>query len=94
MRVKAERGTLDIVFANAGAGSQLPLGEIDAEHLDEIFDTNVKVRSSRSRRRYADGRGRFDHPDGSSAAPRAPRHSPLQRARRQCATSRGPGRTT
>jgi NAD(P)-dependent dehydrogenase (short-subunit alcohol dehydrogenase family) len=40
--VKAERGTLDIVFANAGAGSQLPLGEIDAEHIDEIFDTNVK----------------------------------------------------
>ena len=25
--VKAERGTLDIVFANAGAGSQLPLGK-------------------------------------------------------------------
>src|SRR6476646_1227448 len=40
--VKAERGTLDIVFANAGAGSPLPLGEINAEHLDEIFDTNVK----------------------------------------------------
>jgi NAD(P)-dependent dehydrogenase (short-subunit alcohol dehydrogenase family) len=40
--VKAERGTLDIVFANAGAGSQLPLGEITAEHIDEIFDTNVK----------------------------------------------------
>jgi len=34
--VKAERGTLDIVFANAGAGSQLPLGEIDAEHLDAV----------------------------------------------------------
>jgi NAD(P)-dependent dehydrogenase (short-subunit alcohol dehydrogenase family) len=40
--VKAERGTLDIVFANAGAGSQLPLGEITTEHIDEIFDTNVK----------------------------------------------------
>jgi NAD(P)-dependent dehydrogenase (short-subunit alcohol dehydrogenase family) len=40
--VKAERGTLDIVFANAGVGSQLPLGEITAEHIDEIFDTNVK----------------------------------------------------
>ncbi len=40
--VRAQRGTLDIVFANAGTGSQLPLGEIDAEHLDEIFDTNVK----------------------------------------------------
>jgi len=40
--VKAERGSLDIVFANAGTGSQLPLGEITADHLDEIFDTNVK----------------------------------------------------
>src|ERR1700685_4208756 len=40
--VKAERGTLNIVFANAGAGSQLPLGEITAEHIDEILDTNVK----------------------------------------------------
>ena len=40
--VKTERGTLDIVFANAGAGSQLALGEITAEHVDEVFDTNVK----------------------------------------------------
>jgi NAD(P)-dependent dehydrogenase (short-subunit alcohol dehydrogenase family) len=40
--VKAERGTLDIVFANAGTGSQLALGEITAEHVDEVFDTNVK----------------------------------------------------
>ena len=40
--VKAERGTLDIVFANAGAGSQLALGKITAAHIDETFDTNVK----------------------------------------------------
>ena len=40
--VKAEYGTLDIVFANAGAGSPLALGEITAEHIDETFDTNVK----------------------------------------------------
>jgi NAD(P)-dependent dehydrogenase (short-subunit alcohol dehydrogenase family) len=40
--VKAERGTLDIVFANAGTGSQLALGKITAEHIDETFDTNVK----------------------------------------------------
>jgi NAD(P)-dependent dehydrogenase (short-subunit alcohol dehydrogenase family) len=40
--VKAERGTLDIVFANAGTGSQLVLGKITAEHIDDIFDTNVK----------------------------------------------------
>lgn len=40
--VKAERGSLDIVFANAGTGSQLKLGEITVEHCDEILDINVK----------------------------------------------------
>src|SRR6201991_989292 len=40
--VKAERGSLDIVFANAGAGNPLPLGQITAKHIDETFDTNVK----------------------------------------------------
>src|SRR5438270_5916703 len=40
--VKAERGALDIVFANAGVGSQLRLGAITVEHIDEIFDINVK----------------------------------------------------
>jgi NAD(P)-dependent dehydrogenase (short-subunit alcohol dehydrogenase family) len=40
--VKAERGTLDIVLANAGTGSLLALGKITAGHIDETFDTNVK----------------------------------------------------
>jgi NAD(P)-dependent dehydrogenase (short-subunit alcohol dehydrogenase family) len=40
--VKTERGALDIVLANAGAGSPVPLGQITARHIDEIFDTNVK----------------------------------------------------
>ena len=40
--VKAERGSVDIVFANAGAGSPLKLGEITAKHIDETFDVNVK----------------------------------------------------
>jgi len=40
--VKAERGTLDVVFANAGTGGPLKLGDITAEHIDEAFDTNVK----------------------------------------------------
>ena len=40
--VKAERGSLDIIFANAGGGSQLKLGEITAAHIDETFDINVK----------------------------------------------------
>lgn len=40
--VEAERGGLDIVFANAGTGSQLALGQITARHIDDTFDTNVK----------------------------------------------------
>ena len=40
--VMDESRTLDVVFANAGTGSQVPLGEITAEHIDEVFDTNVK----------------------------------------------------
>ncbi len=40
--VKGERGTLDIVFANAGTGSMVKLGAITAAHIDETFDTNVK----------------------------------------------------
>jgi NAD(P)-dependent dehydrogenase (short-subunit alcohol dehydrogenase family) len=40
--VKAERGTLDVVFANAGVGSQLALGKITADHIDETFAVNVK----------------------------------------------------
>ncbi|MBK1836877.1 SDR family oxidoreductase [Azospirillum sp. YIM B02556] len=40
--VKAERGGLDILFANAGTGSFAPLGQITPEHYDQIFDVNVK----------------------------------------------------
>jgi NAD(P)-dependent dehydrogenase (short-subunit alcohol dehydrogenase family) len=40
--VKAERRTLDIVFANAGVGSQFKLGKLTAKHIDETFDTNVR----------------------------------------------------
>lgn len=40
--VKAERGGLDILLANAGTGAFAPLGEITPEHYDEIFDLNVK----------------------------------------------------
>src|SRR3546814_19023896 len=41
-QLKAERGTLDIVFANAGTGGVLPLGEITVEQIDDTFDTNVQ----------------------------------------------------
>ena len=63
--VKKERGTLDIVFANAGVGSQLKLGEITAKHIDETFDVNVKgTIFTVQKNSAADGPGRLDHPDG------------------------------
>ncbi len=40
--IKQEKGKLDILFANAGTGSFLPLGEITEEQVDRTFDINVK----------------------------------------------------
>src|SRR5262244_2600252 len=41
-QIKREKGTLDIVFANAGVAKYAPLGEITEEHYDSIFNINVK----------------------------------------------------
>lgn len=40
--VKAERGGLDILMANAGFGELVPLGQITREQYDAAFDINVK----------------------------------------------------
>ena len=40
--VRAEKGVLDILFANAGLGGFAPLGAISEAHFDRIFDVNVK----------------------------------------------------
>ena len=40
--VKDQKGHLDILFANAGIGEFVPLGEISEEHFDKIFGVNVK----------------------------------------------------
>jgi NAD(P)-dependent dehydrogenase (short-subunit alcohol dehydrogenase family) len=40
--VKAERGGLDILLANAGTGALVPLSEITPDHYDQTFDVNVK----------------------------------------------------
>ncbi|PLR90577.1 SDR family NAD(P)-dependent oxidoreductase [Bacillus halotolerans] len=40
--IKQEKGKLDILFANAGTGNFLPLGEITEEQVDTTFDINVK----------------------------------------------------
>lgn len=41
-QIKEEQGRLDVLFANAGGGSMLPLGSITEEHYDDTFDRNVK----------------------------------------------------
>lgn len=41
-RVKAEQGRIDVLFANAGGGSMLALGEITEAHYHDTFDRNVK----------------------------------------------------
>jgi len=40
--IAAEKGRLDIVFANAGAGTLSPLGQITEKQFDQTFNTNVK----------------------------------------------------
>ena len=40
--VKAQHGKLDVLVANAGGGSLLPLGQITEEHFDDTFSRNVK----------------------------------------------------
>jgi NAD(P)-dependent dehydrogenase (short-subunit alcohol dehydrogenase family) len=39
---KKEKGKLDIVFANAGAGAFAPLEQISEEHFDKQFEVNVR----------------------------------------------------
>ncbi|MBO9713389.1 glucose 1-dehydrogenase [Sphingomonas sp.] len=37
-----QAGTIDILFANAGGGAFVPLGQITEDHYARTFDTNVK----------------------------------------------------
>lgn len=40
--VRAEKGRIDVLFANAGLGSMAPLGAITEAQFDLMFDVNVK----------------------------------------------------
>jgi NAD(P)-dependent dehydrogenase (short-subunit alcohol dehydrogenase family) len=40
--VRDEGGTIDILFANAGGGEFVALGDITEDHFDRTFDVNVK----------------------------------------------------
>jgi NAD(P)-dependent dehydrogenase (short-subunit alcohol dehydrogenase family) len=40
--IKAEKGSLDILFANAGGGNPVALEEVTEQYLDQTFNVNVK----------------------------------------------------
>lgn len=40
-QVRTEAGRIDVLFANAGGGSMMPLAQITEEHIDGIFGSNV-----------------------------------------------------
>src|SRR5580704_7365007 len=40
--VKREKGKIDILFASAGIGEPVPLGQITEQHFDKTFDLNVR----------------------------------------------------
>jgi NAD(P)-dependent dehydrogenase (short-subunit alcohol dehydrogenase family) len=42
-QVKSEQGRLDVLLANAGGGTMLPLGRITVEQVDDTFGRNVKA---------------------------------------------------
>jgi NAD(P)-dependent dehydrogenase (short-subunit alcohol dehydrogenase family) len=41
-QIKSEKGRLDVLFANAGGGEFVTLGNYTEEHFDKTFNTNVK----------------------------------------------------
>lgn len=42
-QVTSEAGRIDVLFANAGGGTMLPLGQITEDQIDDIFGRNVKA---------------------------------------------------
>jgi NAD(P)-dependent dehydrogenase (short-subunit alcohol dehydrogenase family) len=42
-QVKDEAGRIDVLFANAGGGTMLPLGQITEAQIDDTFGLNVKA---------------------------------------------------
>ncbi len=40
--VRSEKGRIDILYANAGAGAGSPLAEVSEEHFDAIVGTNMR----------------------------------------------------
>jgi NAD(P)-dependent dehydrogenase (short-subunit alcohol dehydrogenase family) len=42
-QIKAQAGHIDVLYANAGGGTLLPLGQITEQQVDDTFGLNVKA---------------------------------------------------
>lgn len=40
--IKSDHGRVDVVFANAGVSESAPIGQIEEDHFDRVFNINVK----------------------------------------------------
>src|SRR6201986_4688611 len=40
--VKREKGRIDVLYASAGTGEAVPLGEITEQHFDAVFGLNTR----------------------------------------------------
>ena len=62
--VKEKHGHIDILFANAGAGTIAPLAAATEAHFDQTFDVNVKGAVFHGTKGPSSlQRRRLDHPD-------------------------------
>ena len=91
--VKAAKGRIDVLFANAGIYEFTPFGIITEAAYDKMFDINVKgVLFTVQQAAAADRRRRRDHPDRiDRRAPKASKPIPsTARPRQRSARLRAP----
>jgi len=91
--VKEKHGHIDVLFANAGAGTIAPLAVATEAHFDQTFDVNVKgvfFTVQKALPLFKDG-GSIILTSSVTNVLGSQGLAPTLRVRRLCATSRAPG---
>ena len=94
--VKEKKGKIDILFANAGIGELVPLGEITEAHFDKIFGINVRgllFTVQKALPLFQNG-GSIILNASVASITGIPRSAFTARARRRCGRSPGAGQPT
>jgi len=66
--VRKQKGRLDVLFANAGMGEHVPLGEITEEHFDRTFDANEAMEEFKTQMSAQVPLGRMGAPEEIASA--------------------------